>query len=57
MDRDKPTEVLISVRCPRWLPTAIKRAARRELISKSDFVRRAVLRDLEAAGALDQVGA
>jgi hypothetical protein len=47
---DTSNEVVISVRGPRWLSAAIEKAAAKDLISKSDFVRHAVLKDLRAAG-------
>jgi hypothetical protein len=47
---DEPNEVVISVRGPRWLSTAIEKAAAKDLMSKSDYVRREVLKGLRADG-------
>jgi hypothetical protein len=47
---DESNEVVISVRGPRWLSRAIERAAARDLMSKSDYVRREVLKGLRSDG-------
>jgi hypothetical protein len=47
---DNSNEVVISVRGPRWLSAAIEKAAAKDLMSKSDYVRREVLKGLRADG-------
>ena len=44
------SDEFVGARCPRPMRTAIEEIARRELISASDYVRRALLAQLRADG-------
>jgi hypothetical protein len=50
MDDRNPNQVTIAVRSPRWLADAIEKAAARDCLTRSSYIRGAVLKDLRAAG-------